>query len=121
MLHAAPGEHAVVFLVMELDVLAAAEHQRIGHALADDGEVELVGLQAAAVLAAALEAGLDEAAFVGLPDPALIDDLVQLAGLDALAEHKVELEIHEHGGGHQQDGGDPGDDFALGCHRNAIY
>jgi hypothetical protein len=86
---------------VELDVLAAAEHQGVGDFLAHDGEVELVGLQAvgagfsARILA--LETGLDQAPLIGLPDPALIDDLVQLAGLDALAEHEVELEIHEDG------------------------
>ena len=115
-LDAAPGEGSVVFLVVEFDALAAAEHQRVGHGLAHDGEVELVGLQVAADRAAAcaLEARLDQAALIGLPDPSLVDDLVEFAGLDALAEDEVELEIHEYGGRHQQDGHGPGDDFAFG-------
>ena len=99
---------------MELDVPAAAAHQRIRHALAHDGEVELVGLQAGAGLAAALETGLDEATLVGLPHPALVDELVQLTCLDALSEHEEELEVARQRSGHQQDADDPGDDFSFG-------
>jgi len=91
-LHTAPRQPAVVFLVVELDHFAAAPHQGVSHGLVSHGEVELVGLEASAAFGA-VEARLDETSLIGLPDPALVDDLVEFSGLDPITEDEIELEI----------------------------
>ena len=74
---------------MQLYSLAGASHERIGHLLVVDRELKFIGLDGNSGLS--LESALDKFAFVGLPDVAFVNHIVELASLHAFAKDEVEL------------------------------
>ena len=108
---------------MQLHRFAAASHELIGNLLIFDGEVKDVGFYCgtACVLVRSSETGLDQLSLVGLPDVTLVDELVELSGLDSVTEDEVEPEIDESCQSQRQDDTGPCYDLALRCHDRLSY
>lgn len=81
------GRGFFVFFVMQLYGLAGASHERIGYLLVFDRELKFIGLDGNSGLSP--ESTLDKLAFVSLPDVAFVNHIVELAGLDSFAKHKI--------------------------------
>ena len=94
---ATPYEWVEVLFVVEFDLLAWAVHKRVGYGFVGNRELELVALDAwgYAVGCLTFEPRLDEFAFVGFEDIALVDHIVELASFDAFAKHEEVLEIDD--------------------------
>ena len=82
---------------MKFNGFAAVPHKLVGHFLVLDGEIEYIGFDrgSAGVPVRAAEPGLDQFAFVGFPDIALVDELVELTCLHTVSDDDIEPEIDE--------------------------
>ena len=86
-------------------MFSGAAHQCVCHGFVGDGEFELVALQLAQTISAALETGLDHLAFVGFENDALSLDVVDVAGVDSGALDEEETEVYEQCERQQEDEG----------------
>ena len=100
---------------MKFHHLSAATHQGVGDILVYNGKVKLVGLYRTAALCA-LEAGLDESAFLSFPYPTLVNYLVEFAGLYSFSEHEIELEVDKGCKSEDQYYAQSSEYFSFGCH-----
>lgn len=115
-----PGKGAEILLEVERYPLAGQAHKLLRYFCVGYGETEFIGLDTAlGVFALRAVAGEDHHSFVGLENIALAGDLVELTGLDALAENIVETEVAEGGQAEDQDYDEPGENFFERCHISA--
>lgn len=116
---AAPGEGAHVADPFQFDVLAGAAHQRVGHPLTGDGELELIGAQRPVGVGGGLETALYHLALVGLENDSLALEIIDVAGIDARTIHEEEMEEDKEPQGYNDNCRDDEDDFRFGgnlCH-----
>ena len=94
---ATPYERVEVLFVMEFDLLAWATHERVGNGFVGYRELKLVALDAwgYAIGCLTFETCLDEFAFVGFEDIALVDHIVELASFYAFTKYEEVLEIDD--------------------------
>ena len=94
---ATPYEWVEVLFVVEFDLLAWAAHKRVGNGFVGNWELELIALDAwgYAIGCLTFESSLDEFAFVGFEDIALVDHIVEFASFDAFAKHEEVLEVDD--------------------------
>lgn len=100
---------------MKFNGFAAVPHKLVGHFLVLDGEIEYIGFDrgSAGVPVRAAEPGLDQFAFVGFPDIALVDELVELTCLHTVSEDEIEPEIDESRQGKGENDSCPSEYFAF--------
>ena len=94
---ATPYEWVEILFVVEFDLLTWAAHERVGYGFVGNWELKLIALDAwgNAIGCLPFETNLDEFAFVGFEDIALVDHVVEFASFDAFAKHEEVLEIDD--------------------------
>ena len=105
---------------MDCHPLAGQVGELPGHVFAGDGELEVLGLHAAAGTALGPVTGQDHFAFIGLEDISGLGEGVEFTGLRAVAEYIIEAEIEEYRSGDEEDQDDPAQDAFSSCHNSDL-